>query len=212
MAALDLQEQEQIDAIKGWWQENSKWVLGAVTLAAVSFAAYQFWHNYQLKQSAAASTLYGEFSRQLESGDRKRVDDAANAVIDQYGGTAFAPRAQLLAAQTDLSAGDANAARGRLQWVIDHASEDGLKEVARLKQASILLDEKSYPAALALLNMKHAESFDGLYADLRGDVLQAQGDPAGARGAYQLALSKTDEKAVYRNLIQMKLDALGGAQ
>ncbi|MEO6423430.1 MAG: tetratricopeptide repeat protein, partial [Candidatus Nitrotoga sp.] len=33
-----------------------------------------------------------------------------------------------------------------------------------------------------------------------------------ARAAYQLAFNKTDAQSKYRNLIQMKLDALGGAK
>jgi len=48
-----------------------------------------------------------------------------------------------------------------------------------------------------------------LYADLKGDVLSAQGKPGEARAAYQIAYDKTEARSAYRNLIQMKLDALG---
>ena len=75
--------------------------------------------------------------------------------------------------------------------------------------AAVLLDEKNYADALKLLEAKHPESFDGLYSDLRGHVLNAQGKTDEAKSAYKLAYEKTDSKSMYRNLIQKKLDALG---
>jgi predicted negative regulator of RcsB-dependent stress response len=103
-------------------------------------------------------------------------------------------------------------AKTQLQWVVDHASEDTLKDVARLRLAAIFLDEKNYTDALKQLEAKHADSFDGLYADLRGDVLSAQGKTDEARSSYKLAYEKIDAQSMYRNLIQMKLDALGVAK
>ena len=148
----------------------------------------------------------------MESSDAKRVNDAAAAVMDKYASTSYAPRAALLAAQVNEQGKDAARARTQLQWVIDHAAEAGLKDVARLRLAALLLDEKNYADALKLLEAKHPASFDGLYADLKGDVLSAQGKAAEARAAYQLAYDKTDAKSMYRNLIQMKMDAIGEAK
>jgi predicted negative regulator of RcsB-dependent stress response len=74
--------------------------------------------------------------------------------------------------------------------------------------AGVLLDEKKYGEALGLLETKHGESFDGLYADLKGDILSAMGKPADARAAYQIALEKIGGKGTYHNIVQMKMDAL----
>ena len=49
-------------------------------------------------------------------------------------------------------------------------------------------------------------------ADLRGDVLVAQGKVAEARAAYQFALDKTDASSPLRGLAEIKLDALGEAK
>ena len=208
MAALDLQEQEQIDALKTWWKENGNKLLGALLAVAIVFAGWRGWQYYQHQQSGEAATLYAAFIKQLESGDVKRVNDAAAAVMNNYPSTAYATRAALLAAQINEHGIDIARAKTQLQWVIDHAGEAGLKELARLRLAAVLLDEKNYEGALKLLETKHPASFDGLYADLKGDVLSAQGKAAEAKAAYQLAYDKTDDKSMYRNLIQMKLDAL----
>ena len=212
MAVLDSQEQEQVDAFKAWWKDNGKWLLIALAVAVSGFAVMQGWQFYKEKTMAEASTLYVELEKQLSSNDPKRINDAAQAVIDKFGSTAYAPRAALLAAQVNIQNKDVARAKTQLEWVIKHADETGLQNLARLKLASVLLDEKNYAEALKLLDAKHAESFMGLYADLKGDVLNAQGKADEARAAYQLALTKTDAQSKYRILIQMKLDALGGAK
>jgi len=212
MAELDLHEQEQVDALKAWWKENGRWVIGAVAAGLLVLAGMQFWKSHQSSQAAEAAKLYAEVMKQAATNDAKRIGDAADALVSRYGSSAYAPRAQLLAAQSSLQARDAARAKVQLQWVIEHASESGLQDTARLKLASVLLDEKKYDEALAQLDAAHPESFTGLYADLKGDVLSAQGKVAEARAAYQQAYDKTDAQSMYRNLIQLKMDGLGSAK
>lgn len=212
MAALDLQEQEQFEALKAWWHENSNLILGALLVVVVAVGGWRGWQYYQHKQAGEAATLYQQFVNQLEGNDAKRMNDAAAAVMERYAGTAYATRAALLAALVNEQVKDVGRAKTQLQWVIEHAEEASLKDVARLRLAAIQLDEKNYDSALNLLETAHPPSFDGLYADLRGDVLSAQGNTAEARSAYKLAYEKADAKSPYRNLIQMKLDALGAAK
>jgi predicted negative regulator of RcsB-dependent stress response len=212
MAALDLQEQEQLDALKAWWKDNGNFVLGVLLVGVVAVGGWRGWQYYQLQQATEAETLYQQVAEQVGSNDPKRVNDAAAAVIDKFASTAYAARAALLAAQVNEQGKDVARAKTQLQWVIDHASEAALKDVARLRLAAVLLDEKNYPDALKQLDAKHPESFDGLYSDLRGDVLSAQGKQDEARSAYKLAYEKFDAQSMYRNFIQMKIDALGAAK
>ncbi|MGC2165560.1 MAG: tetratricopeptide repeat protein [Gallionella sp.] len=208
MAALDLQEQEQVEEFKAWWKENRNHLIGAVLIVVVVIGGWRGWHYYQYRQSSQAATLYEGFLKQLESSDAGRVNDAATVVMDKFAGTGYAPRAALLAATLNVQNKDAERAKTQLKWVADHAGEAELRDVARLRLASMYLDESKYSEALQLLNAKHPASFDGLYEDLRGDVLNAQGKHDDARSAYKLAYEKTGEGSVYRNLIQMKMDAL----
>jgi len=212
MAALDSQEQEQIETLKAWWKDNANWVLGLVLVAVVAMGGWRAWQYYQHKQTNESATLYQQFVEQLASNDTKRVNDAAAVLMDKYAATPYAAHAALIAAQVNELGKESLRAKTQLQWVIEHASEDGLKNVAGLRLASVLLDEKDYAGAMKLLDAKHPASFDGLYADLKGDVLNAQGKSAEAKAAYQQAYDKLDAKSPYRNLVQMKLDALGAAK
>ncbi len=212
MAALDLEEQEQLDVLKAWWKENGNQLLGALLIVVVAMGGWRGWQYYQNQQSAEAAILYAGFIRQLESNDAKRVNDAAAMVMEKYAATGYASRAALLAALVNEQVNEAARAKTQLQWVIDHTGEAGLKDVARLRLAALLLDEKNYADAMKLLEARHPASFDGLYADLRGDILSAQGKSDEARSAYKLAYEKADAKSIYRDLIQMKIDALGEAK
>ena len=212
MAVLNLQEQEQLEALKAWWKDNRNWVLGVLLVVVVTMSVQRGWQYYQHKQADEAATLYRQFIEQLASNDAKRINDAAAAVTDKFAATAYAARAALLAAQVNEQGKDLARAKTQLQWVIDHAGEATLQDVARLRLAAVFLDEKNYADALKQLETKHPDSFDGLYADLRGDVLSAQGKIDEARSSYKLAYEKIDAQSTYRNLIQIKLDALGVAK
>jgi predicted negative regulator of RcsB-dependent stress response len=217
MAVLDLQEQEQLEAFKRWWKDNRNQLLGMLLVVAIAGGGWRGWQYYQHQQAEQAANLYQQFVTQLASNDAKRINDAAAAVTDKFASTAYAARAALLAAQVNEqgtgngkeNGKDMPRAKTQLQWVIEHAAEATLQDVARLRLAAILLDEKNYAEALKQLEAKHPASFDGLYADLRGDVLSAQGKTDEARSSYKLAYEKIDAQSMYRNLIQMKLDALG---
>lgn len=212
MAVLDSHEQEQLEAFAAWWKDNRVQILAALLIVAVTVGGWRGWQYYRHQRAVEAATLYQQFIEQLPSSDAKRINDAAAAVMQKFSSTPYAAQAALLAAQVNRQDKDTARAKTQLQWVIDNAGVDTLKDVARLRLAALLLDEKNYADALKLLEAKHPDSFDGLYDDLRGDVLSAQGKIDEARSSYKLAYEKTAAQSMYRNLIQMKLDALGTAK
>ena len=212
MAALDSHEQEQVEALKAWWQANGTQTVIAIALAVVVGLAVFGWKQWHIRQNAKAAVLFSEVIKQLGSNDPKRVDDAAAILADKYGSTIFAARAQLLAAAVNTQANNSAAAARELHWVIENSSDDTLQHAARLQLAAQLLDEKKYDDALKLLEAAHPEAFDSLYLNLKGDVYAAQGKADAARTAYKGALEKAQSKGRYVTAIQLKLEALGGGQ
>jgi predicted negative regulator of RcsB-dependent stress response len=90
-----------------------------------------------------------------------------------------------------------------------NAKEESIRSIAQLQLAAIQFEEKQYDAALKTLSEKHEASFDGLVADLKGDIFAAQDKKAEAKTAYQEALTKLEAKGRLRGYTQHKLDALG---
>jgi len=210
--AYDLEEQEQIDAIKGWWSEYGNLVVMAVVACLLTIAAFQGWRYYKAQQAERAAMLFTQLEQAERANEPKKVRDIAAQIIDKHRSTHYAGMAALSAAKASFTTGEIEDAKKNLQWVIDKAREDEMRDVARLRLAGILLDEKKYDEALKLLSAKSTDAYAALYADLKGDVLAAQGKPADARAAYQLALDKSAAASQYRALIELKLDALGDAK
>jgi predicted negative regulator of RcsB-dependent stress response len=210
--AYDLEEQEQIDAIKGWWGQYGKLVILAAIAFLFTIAAFQGWRYYRAQQAERAATLFMQLDEAERANDAKRVRDIAAQIIDRHGSTQYAALAALAAGKAGVTTGEVEDAKKNLQWAVDHARDEDMRAVARLRLAGILLDEKKYDDALKLLGAQTGESFAMLYADLRGDVLAAAGKPAEARVAYKLALEKSEPSSSYRRLIEVKLDAMGEAQ
>ena len=100
MAAFDLQEQEQIDGLKAWWNDNGNWVLGSVLFVVIAMGGWRGWHYYQAKQANEAANMFEQFTEQVVSNDPKRINDAAAVMMDKYARTVYASRAALAAAPT----------------------------------------------------------------------------------------------------------------
>ena len=211
MAAYDLQEQEQLEDLKAWWKQWGNTISGVVIAVCAGVIAVQGWRWWSAQQAEKASVLYSAVSAAARSNDIAKAKDAMTQLADRYGSTASAPRAALLLASTLHEAGDKAGAKAQLALVIDRDSEPELKEIARLRLAALLMDDKQYDEALRTLDAKHDDAFAGIYADMRGDILVAAGRNAEARTAYQTALARFDQRSPYRNYVQVKLDTLGGA-
>jgi predicted negative regulator of RcsB-dependent stress response len=204
-------EQESIESVKAWWAKWGNATTWIVLVALVIAAGYNGWNFWQRRQAAEASVLYDHLQQAVNGKDQALVSRVAADMEDKFGGTAYAQMGALAAAKSLYLAGNTAGAKTQLQWVIDHAKDDEYKQIAKLRLALVLLDEKNYDAGLKLLADQPLEAFKGVIADRRGDLLAAQGKRDDARAAYKVALDTlpaNDTSA--RQLIQFKLDALGG--
>jgi predicted negative regulator of RcsB-dependent stress response len=82
--------------------------------------------------------------------------------------------------------------------------------MARLRLAGLLFEQKDLPGALKQLEAPFEPAFQGLAAQLKGDILADQGKVADAREAYKLALEKLGDKSPIKPLVEIRLDGLGG--
>lgn len=208
--AYDLQEQEQIDELKAFWNRYGNFILTVLTVVLLAIAGYRGWGWYEARQAAGAAAVYEELRVAVEAKDPAKVGQAAGTLFEDYGRTVYARMGALLAARAHVSAGDLKAAKAPLQWVIDKGGDE-FAQMARLRLAGILLDEKAYDDGLKLLPMDGAGAYAGAYADRRGDLLLAQGKAEDARAAWRQALEKLPQRSPLRPVVEVKLDALGGA-
>ncbi|SAL01977.1 membrane protein [Caballeronia fortuita] len=204
-------EQESLESVKAWWGKWGNTTTWVVLVALLIGAGYNGWNFWQRRQAAEASVLYDHLQQAVNGNDQALVARVASDMEDKFGSTGYAQMSALAAAKSLYMAGNAAGAKAQLQWAIDHAKDDEYKQIAKLRLALVLLDEKNYDAGLKLLADQPLDAFKGVIADRRGDLLAAQGKRDDARAAYKVALEALPENDTSaRQLIQFKLDALGG--
>ncbi len=213
MATYDLEEQEQLAALKAWWTDNGKQVVTAVAVVVIALVGWLGWNYYQRNQAAQASGLYEAVQKAAGASDLKLVRESAGAVLEQFPRTTYAAMAALVSAKAHFQGGDLKTARAQLTWVAENAKDEAFQDIARLRLAGVMLDEKAFDDALKALDAKHGAAFDAQFLAARGDVLVAQGKKGEAGSAYKSALDKVEAKdAGQRAYIQLRLDALGTAK
>lgn len=214
MAVYDFEEQEQLSQLKAWWEQYGRLVTVVAVAAAIASVGWQGWRWYQGKQSAEAGALYFAVQQAASHGEPQKARDAAGRIIDNYSGTVYADLAALVSANAQFAAGDLKNARVQLEWAAEHGNDPALRELARLRLATVLLQDGALDQALARLGSAPAGPLKARFDDLRGDVLAAQGKTAEAKAAYQAALDAAGQEAkgsdALRQIIRVKLEGLGG--
>lgn len=208
---LDLQEQEQVDALKSFWRQYGNLITWTLILALGAFAAWNGWNWYQRDQGIKAGAMYDELDRAVQAGE---VDRSAKIFADlqgRYPSTTWAAQGGLMLAKLQIDKGQPDAASSALKWVAEKSADEGLKSIASLRLAGIELDAKRFDAALKAVEAASAKGFESLVADRRGDVLLAQGRTQQAADAFLTAWKGMPESLEYRRVVEAKLNSLGVA-
>jgi predicted negative regulator of RcsB-dependent stress response len=208
---LDLEEQEQLDQLKHFWNTWGTLISAVLLVVAGSLVAwngYQYWQNRQASQAAA---LFDAVEVAARSGDQARLEQAFADLKTKYASTTQASQAGLTVAKALADAGNADGAKDALAWVVAQSRDEGLKAVAKLRLAGVLMDQKNYDEALKQLSGTGSVEFEGAFADRRGDVYLLQDNRAQAIAEYTKAYKSFEEGVEYRRLVEIKLGALGAS-
>jgi predicted negative regulator of RcsB-dependent stress response len=198
-------EEQQVEQIKKWWKENGTSVLAGVGLGLAAIFGWRAWVAHQASVGEQASVVFEQLMSSVQVGAKEAADRQAELLAANYDSTPYAAFGALAQVRMQVDAGDTDGAQARLRWVLEHTGEAGLKNVARLRLARILLSEGDPDGAAEVLNGADPGAFAGEFAHLRGDIAAAREEFAEARTAYQHAL---DNNVGNPELVQMKLDDL----
>ena len=170
--AFDLQEQEQIDAAKAFWQQWGKWISLAVIVVALGYLGYQGWKYYRSHQAEQAALLYAPVETAVTEGDAGKLVASAKALQDAYPKSGYAARASLLAARVAFDKGDTKTAEQELLWVAGNAAEPAVKAVAQLRKIKSEAKVSMKTPILSVALSAASEGVEAIHAAL-GDIAQA---------------------------------------
>ena len=217
--ALHAAEEESIEALKKWWQDNGKGLAYTAVALFTGVTGWLVWNNSTASQAEAASDLYEEILSITLVEEGERVSDAHSARVIElaeslrldYGSSIYAKFASLFSAQQAVQTGNLSTAERDLQWILENRSQglmgevdEGLILTASLRLGRVILAQGDAERALDLLNALDPSAFEGGFGELRGDIYLALGRFVDARDAYtaaQQAGSSSDG-------LRMKLDNL----
>lgn len=209
---MDRTEEEQLETLKRWWNEYGKSVIAGVIIGLIVLFGGGAWLQYQSELAREASQRYERVTTLLEQGDPEVAVDLGQVLVRDYAATPYAALVSLRLARYQIDQGKPDQARAHLEWVVEEAAQTSFQRIARLRLARLLLAGGEHDAALAqLAPLRELAGYRALAEELRGDVLRASGDVAGARAAYQAALNALGDGTRNRFLVELKLDDVAPA-
>ncbi len=204
---LDLEEQEQLDQLKAFWNRYGNLITWVLTLVLLAFAGWTGWGWWQREQATKATALYDALEAAEKAGEAEKADRAFADLKDRYPRTTYAALGALLAAKLQFDKGQADKAQATLAWVAENGVE--YRELAKLRLAGLQIDAKQYDAAAKTLDGITAPDYAALVADRRGDIAVLQNKPEVAKAEYAKAYAGLDKQLEYLKLIDAKMSSLG---
>ncbi len=204
-------EEEQVAAIKRWWKENGTSTIAGVVIGLALIGGLNFWQSHVKQQASQAADLYGQLQVSVSQENTESAEKIIQKLEQDFGSTAYASYAALIAAKLKVEQNDQVAAKVILEQLMNNTSSNELQHIARIRLVKILYTTGDYEKGLQIIAQVDPASNEGFaarYDELTGDLYVALDRLGEARTAYQTALRAGSKSPV----LQFKLDDITAAQ
>jgi predicted negative regulator of RcsB-dependent stress response len=205
-------EQEQVDEIKKWLRENGTAIVIGLILGISAISGWRYWQAKERTRAEAAAAIFSNVVAASKANQPAQAEKMAQQVISDFGNTTYAAYSALMLAKLAVEKQDLPAAIQQLSWVLDHSDDPALKRLAYIRLARVALAQGKPDEALRYLDKVPAMTTpSAAVAELRGDVLMAQGrrEEAGKQYLEAFANVEPGEKSNEASALALKLDNLG---
>lgn len=199
-------EEEQLEALKRWWKENSQATIIGFVLGISIILGVNFWQDHKKNQAEQASGVYSQLVQAVSANKQDSIEKLADKLQQQYPKTEYAAYGGLLLAKLKAQQGDLAKARTILQGIAKGPNKE-LGNIAKIRLVRLMLAAGEYEPGLQLINEVDpatSSSFSGNYDELVGDLYVALDRLDLARSSYQKAL----DNGYKSPLLKFKLDDL----
>lgn len=204
-----LSDREQEEALRTWWRDNWRWIIGGVVLGLALLAGWRYWDAYEERQAGDAARMYESVRRALDGKDVGEAGKSLDTLAAKFDKSAYTQQGRLLLAKAQVEAGKYDEALVLLRAVTEKSKDEELADIARLRAARVLVQQGKHDDALNQLKPDELGAFSAPAREVRGDALIAKGDAEGARAEYAAALTG-DDASIDRNIVELKLQDVGG--
>ena len=204
-------EEEQVEALKKWWEENGRSTIVAIIVALGLGFGWQGWQKHQQNELEGASNSYQAMLQALSTEDADGAAALAAGIKQEYSRSTYAQFAALHLARLAVVKGDLARAEAELRWVLGHADKGSdTMQLAQLRLARVLASSGDTAQAMAILDSANPGAYAAAYQVARGDILLLEARDAEAREAYSSAmmLASRGQGQVNMAMLQQKLQSL----
>ena len=196
-------EEQQVEAIKNWWQENGKAIVVGAVVGLGGLFGWRYYQDSVLEAQEALSQQYNTISDAFAMQSASANEDAL-AFIDANKGEEYAVLASMQLAKSYVAAGELEQGLAQLELAQSSTKDAALKTVLTVRKARVMAELEQFDGALEQLATVTSSGWQGRVAEAKGDILLRQGNKEAARTAYLEAQQSVDAS----QLIQLKLDDL----
>lgn len=213
----DTHTDEELQALKSWWQDNGKSLMIAVVASLAIVGGWKGWQHHQTTTAESASILYqgvvdsvtklSASNTDSNTADESTAYHLGGQLKDEFSDSAYAKLAALLLARVAVEAQDYDRALTELDWVLAHEPNESQKSLALVRKARLLAAKEQFDKALPVLDGVKDPAFKSQSEEAKGDIYIQRGEADKARSAYQAAIDAATDQTLLPRL-QMKLDNL----
>jgi len=198
-------EEQQVEAIKSYWQENGNTIIAGIVLGFAGFIGFNLYKDNNLANELAVSDSYQTLIDNAGK-DKAAFSENAEKFISENADTSYASLAKLALAKEAAEKDDWQSAQTQLTAALKSAPSSGIKGIVSLRLARVQIQLEQYEQALATLAKPLPASFTAAIEEVKGDTYLLQGKKELARNAYQAAIAA--DGLTNSPSLQMKLDDL----
>ena len=203
--AYTLEEEQEINEIKNWWNENYKTIIAAVILSVGGTYGWRYWQDHQVTQAQQLSAQYDQVIYS-NSADLAAKNAQIDAFVKANDKTSYATLALLDKAKLAVNNQDYAQAEATLKQAVSQAPDEIFASVGALRLATVQFQQKQFDQALDTLKLVKDQSWNSSKNLLTGDILLAKGDKEAAKASYQQA--QQNASALEQQWLQVRLNNL----
>jgi predicted negative regulator of RcsB-dependent stress response len=205
-----LSDREQEEALRNWWRDNWRWILGGIALGVALLFGWFRWQDYRVDRGQDAAKQYDELKAAVAARDADKATKELGDLTSEHDQSPYAQQGRLLVAKLHVDAAKYDEALSLLRAVAEKSKDEELAVVAKLRAARVLIQQGKHDEAIASLKVEDLGAFAANAHEIRGDANVAKGDQNAARAEYAAALA-ADDAQIDRNMLELKLQEVGGS-
>ncbi len=210
-------EEEQIVALKAFWEDYGNFILTAVLAASMAFAGWRYWQVHQRQHHEEMSLHFQQVMMDYQRAQGKTdpglntaLQADAQKLIAMDPQCAYADMTRWVLARVAVGHGDLQEATRQLQAVLAHKTEAQMAALTHLRLAQVDIAAGKAPEAIVQLKAVTDKAYQASRLELEGDAWMAEHKPDQAKTAYTQARDAMESAQLpQRPLLNMKMADLG---